>query len=230
MVAETTSGVFMAQRRPGHELGQLGGRQGAVRRVARQRRGRSAPQRRERDRDGENGNERRAQAGHGQARHAPYHSRPSSDARWRRRRIQRCQHPVQEPFGQPSGRTSGQLLAKVGVDRRKPGRSSRLLRQRRLEGRAGAVESGLDRSLGRPEDRRDLGDRSLLKVMQDEHGAVVDRQAGEGSIEGVGVGSSVVQRLVRSRPAHGRLRARAVEARARSFDPGGEAAPGRRSG
>jgi len=62
------------------------------------------------------------------------------------------------------------------------------------------VESGLDRSLGRAQHGRNFGHGSFLEVVEDEHGPVVYRQAGEGSIERVGLGRSIVDgSVVRTR-------------------------------
>jgi len=55
------------------------------------------------------------------------------------------------------------------------------------------MESGFDGSGGRPKGGRDLGHGAFPEVMQDEDGAIVHRQAGEGSIECVGLGRSIVE-------------------------------------
>jgi hypothetical protein len=45
------------------------------------------------------------------------------------------------------------------------------------------VESGLDCSGGGAQDGCDFGHWAFLKVMEDDHGPVVERESGKGSIE-----------------------------------------------
>jgi len=52
------------------------------------------------------------------------------------------------------------------------------------------VQPGFDRARSCAQRGRDLGHRQLAEVMQDQHGAIVDRKPGEGSVEDLGVGDS----------------------------------------
>jgi threonine dehydratase len=55
------------------------------------------------------------------------------------------------------------------------------------------VESGLDRSDGRPQSGRDLGHGAFVEVVHHQDGSIVERKPGEGPIEDVGVGRPVVE-------------------------------------